>query len=225
MSTKQQESFSSILKLIEDAGCSRHVMVVGSWAEYLYRETGLLKGFDPNIRTLDVDFLVKNLRRPNPAASLSLLAKERGFIVDADYMDGTTKINDLAGLEVEFLICARGKGIEQTLRTNVGVTAQVMRHMELLVRHSVDVTYINHLVTVPAPEAYVVHKMVINKSRGVKAEKDARAIEALWPYLDMRKIDQFLGELSKRERSRVREFMNGRGNVLKMPDEGAAGTA
>lgn len=116
-----------------------HVILVGSWAEFAYHEAGLLDGFNPNITTLDVDFLVRNLRRPSPAASLAALARERGFLVESDVLNGTTKLFDTSGLEVEFLIGKRGAGIEPALRTNVGVTAQALRHMEILSGSSVEV--------------------------------------------------------------------------------------
>ena len=38
----------------------------GLLAEFAYREAGILPGFVPTSRTLDVDFLVRNLHRPNP---------------------------------------------------------------------------------------------------------------------------------------------------------------
>ena len=101
----------------------RHVILVGSWAEFVYRESGLIEGFAPNIRTLDVDFLIRNLRKPTPAANLSTMARERGYLVESDILNGTTRLFDTTGLEVEFLIGKVGAGIEPALKTNVGVTA------------------------------------------------------------------------------------------------------
>lgn len=134
----------------------------GHGAEYAYKEAEVLPGFMPNIRTMDVDFLVRNLRRPSPAASLASLARERGFYVESDRMTGTTKLLDTTGLEVEFLIGKMGAGVKPALKTNVGVTAQALRHMDIISRNVVEVNCLGHDVIVPAPEAYVVHKMVIN---------------------------------------------------------------
>ena len=134
MLTDQQQAFARVLDLVEEAGCLPHVILVGSWAEFAYREGKLLGGFDPSIRTMDVDFLVRNLRRPTPAASLVPLARERGFLVESDVMHGTTKLFDPSGLEVEFLIGKRGSGTEYALKTNVGVTAQSLWHTDILSR-------------------------------------------------------------------------------------------
>ena len=55
MLTDQQRAFAKVLDLVEEAGCMPHVVLVGSWAEYVYREAGLLAGFEPNIRTTEED--------------------------------------------------------------------------------------------------------------------------------------------------------------------------
>lgn len=208
MLTDQQRAFAKVLDLVEEAGCMPHVVLVGSWAEYVYREAGLLAGFEPNIRTMDVDFLIRNLRRPNPAASLAVLAREKGFLVESDALNGTTKLFDASGLEVEFLIGKMGAGVEAALKTNVGVTAQTLRHMDILSGNVVDAPCLGHLVRVPVPEAYAVHKMVINLQRGRKAEKDAQAVLGIWPYLDPVKVEALLSRLTKKERMRADEFMS-----------------
>lgn len=207
MLNEQQQAFKRVLNLMHEAGCLLHVVLVGSWAEFVYRETSLLEGFSPNIRTLDVDFLVRNMRRPVPAVKLTLLARKRGFFVDSDVMNGTTKLLDTSGLEVEFLIGKMGAGAESVLKTNVGVTAQALRHMDILSSNSTEVLCLGYVVRVPLPEAYAVHKMVINTQRGSKQEKDARAIEAIWPFLDYQRLKSVLAKLTKRERTRADAFM------------------
>lgn len=41
----QQKEFSRFIKLLNDNECLEHVILVGSWAEYVYQETGVLTGF------------------------------------------------------------------------------------------------------------------------------------------------------------------------------------
>ncbi len=207
MLTDQQKAFSRVLDLVEEAGCMPHVVLIGSWAEFAYREAGLLKGFDPNIRTMDVDFLIRNLRRPSPAASLASLAREKGFLVESDTLNGTTKLFDTSGLEVEFLIGKMGAGVEPALKTNVGVTAQTLRHLDILSGNSIDIPCLGHLVRVPTPEAYAEHKMVINTQRGNKAEKDARAVLGIWSFLTEERLVGVLASLTKRERAAASKFM------------------
>ena len=204
---EQQGAFCRILDLIEDAGCMRHVILVGSWAEFVYRESGLIEGFVPNIRTLDVDFLIRNLRKPTPAANLSTMARERGYLVESDILNSTTRLFDTTGLEVEFLIGKVGAGIEPALKTNVGVTAQTLRHMNILSGNSIELPCFEHMVRVPLPEAYAVHKMVINSQRRGKREKDRRAVLQIWSYLDKKRVSVVMAGLTRKENARVKEFM------------------
>ena len=86
MNTQERE-LVRFLRLLDGLGCREHVMLIGSWAELLYERSGLLEGFEPSIKTMDIDFLVRNMRRPAPevqvaaegrSASPSLMAPSYG---------------------------------------------------------------------------------------------------------------------------------------------------
>ena len=205
MNTQTRE-FARFLKLLSDNDCLKHVVLVGSWAEYLYYECGVLKGFEPNIKTMDIDFLIKNMRRPAKPVSLTSLAKEAGYLVNVDRITGTTKIYERSGLEIEFLIGKAGAGKEAALKTNIGVTAQSLWHMNILTSWALEVEYLGMTVSVPAPEAYTLHKMVINSERKEKQVKDVQAIKGIWPFLDKDKIKQVVAHLTKKELKAVEEF-------------------
>lgn len=104
---------------------------------------------------------------------------------------------------------------ESSLKTNLGVTAQSLRHMELLLRDTQTVLYKGMQVTIPAPEAYAVHKMVVNHERKKKQEKDAAAIVGLWPFLDYDVVAEMIEGLTKKERARVEAFMQT--HLLELP--------
>ena len=100
----QETKLLKLLKSFDDNVCSDHLILIGSWAEYLYCAAGILPDYEAVIRTLDIDFLVKNLRRPVPSINIVSLAKEEGFYVEADCLTGVTRLLSPDGLEVEFLI-------------------------------------------------------------------------------------------------------------------------
>lgn len=208
---EQVASFRRVLALIEKAGCHNYLILIGSWTEFVYREASVLNGFEPRIRTLDVDFLVRNLRRPIPPANLAAVARQAGFLVESDRLYGTTRFFDPSGLEVEFLIGKVGAGLEPALPTNVGVTAQALRHLDILLHNTIQVHCLGYSVLVPMPEAYVLHKMVINGDRKNKIEKDAQAICGIWPYLDSSTFDRLLEAATKKERAAVVRFKAGHG--------------
>lgn len=202
----QQREFSRFVKLLHDNDCLEHVILIGSWTEFVYQETGLLKGFESNIKTMDMDFLIKNLRKPLPEKNVPSLAKSEGYLVESDVLTGVTKIYDKAGLEIEFLIGKRGAGVEPALKTNLGVTAQALRHTEVLLRNTINVEYFGMIITVPSPEAYAVHKITINQERGSKMEKDQLAIGNIWSLLDLREVKRIAGTLTKKERRTFEKY-------------------
>lgn len=88
----------------------------------------------------------------------------------------------------------------------MGVTAQALRHTDILLHNTPPLPCLGHLVTVPEPEAYALHKMAINPQRKDKAEKDAQAVIGLWPFLDSRRLDDLQATLSKKELASVKAF-------------------
>lgn len=195
------------IKLLSDNDLLQHVILVGSWAEYIYKKTDVLpEGYDPLIRTRDVDFLLKNMRKPTPPVSLIALAREEGYLVNEDRLNNTTKFlkNDF---EVEFLIEQKGAGTMPTLYTNLGVTAQALRHMNILSSNTMNVRYLEFDITLPCPEAYAIHKIIINSERKRKAEKDLKAILNIWGYLDAEKIAEIQEKLTKKERQVFKAFL------------------
>ena len=79
---EQEREFLKVLKLFSDNGCLKHVILIGSWVEYIYQNTGLIPKGTTALRTLDIDFLVKNLREPQPPVNLELFAQKEGFAVE-----------------------------------------------------------------------------------------------------------------------------------------------
>ena len=207
MNTSKQTEFLKFLKLLNDNDIIEDVMLVGSWAEFLYFKNGILPAENADeFKTLDIDFLLKNLRKPTPPKNLLALAKSEGYLIESDILTGTTKLLG-ERLEIEFLISKKGAGFENTLKTNLGVTAQALRHLEMLLEYPVTTKYLCYDVTIPLPEAYVVHKMIINPERGSKSRKDIRAIENLIPYLDIEKITEITQKLHKKDLRRVEQFI------------------
>ncbi|MBR2682848.1 MAG: hypothetical protein IKE22_06245 [Atopobiaceae bacterium] len=213
MSTRHDE-FDDLLRVLDEAGCLSHVLIVGSWAEYLYEAAGAIAGYQCAIRTLDADVLVRNRRRPADALSMPEVAKRHGFLVVRDRITDTTKLVHPMGLEVEFLLGKVGAGLEPSMGTNLGVTAQTLRHLDILSRNPMGVRYQGMDVLVPIPEAYVAQKMVVNHERGSKSDKDAAAIANLWPHLDLNAFEEVRSSLTRRETARLDDYMRRHGSEL-----------
>ena len=207
MDEMNYQTFWKFIKLLHDNDLLQHIELIGSWCEYLYAQSGTLKGFDANIRTLDIDFLVKNMRRPAKKVSLSTIALQNGYTIDKDVLTGTTKIYTPDLMEIEFLIEQKGAAKEPILDTNIGVSAQALHHVSILKTYSMQIDMFGMSITVPTPEAYTVHKIIINGQRGNKSEKDIRAIENILPFLDAVKLDEIVNNLTKREKKAYDDYM------------------
>ena len=45
---EQKKQLLRLLKLFSDNGFSEHLVLIGSWAEYLYMEAGILPDYEAN---------------------------------------------------------------------------------------------------------------------------------------------------------------------------------
>ncbi len=205
--TTQYKDFWRFIGLLNENDLIEHIIVVGSWAEYIYAQSGILPGFTANLRTLDIDFLIKNMRCPVKPVSIASLAKEAGYTIDYDVMEGTTKIYTPDLMEIEFIIEQKGSGEKAVVETNLGIRAQALRHLSSLKSNTLVINIFDYSITVPAPEAYVIHKIIINKNRGVKAEKDKQSISGLMPYINREKFQGIFGQLTKKEQHIVDAFL------------------
>lgn len=208
MSKLQTRDFLKTIKLLHDNDCISHIIIVGAWAEYLYIETGVLPSYSASISTLDLDVLVKNLKHPRQEVNLPEIAKAEGYLIESERLTGITKLLLPGSLEVEFLLSKRGAGNEKALKTNFGVTAQTLRHMELLMANTILVNYFGLPIEIPSPEAFVLQKMIINKDRKKKAVKDRFAINEMFQHLDKTKFTNLLETLSKGDKRAARLYIN-----------------
>lgn len=171
--TTQIKAFDDLIKALYDANVLDSVLIIGSWAEYMYVQTGLLD-YQINMRTQDIDVLICNKNKPR--APLNRIMEEQGFELQID-PSGLMKYDKFGEIEVEFLVREMGKGRIEPYKTELGVTAQGLRYMDILIENQTQVIYKNYSVCIPKPTAYVLHKLIINKDRAdYKKEKDAEAI-------------------------------------------------
>lgn len=107
--TEQSKVFWDTLHILHEAGALEHLIIIGSWAEYIYEQDGMLDGFTSAIKTRDVDFLIPNLRKPRVKVDLVSLLEDNGFIVQQSALTQQHRFFK-AELEVEFLVREMGAG-------------------------------------------------------------------------------------------------------------------
>ena len=194
-----KEEFERFLSCLKEAKCLDYVIIIGSWAEYIYQESGLLQSFEATMKTLDLDFLIPNLRKPAKKIDLVKIAAKHQFTYNEHVGDRTSRFYGKDEFEVEFLIQQRGSGALSPVRSHIGVYPMQLTHLDMLSAFSEKVPYGSFEVWIPWPEAYVAHKMIINNRRGMKAAADREKIEHLMPYLNREKAGLVFNSLTKKE--------------------------
>jgi hypothetical protein len=203
----QYKEFWDFVSWLNQNQIEEHLILVGSWAEYIYAQFGILPGFDVNLRTLDIDFLIRNKNRPGKAVNIISTAQQAGYLIDYDRMEGTTKFYIPGSLEIEFIIEQRGSGKDTIIDTNLGVSAQALRHIGMLKDNIITISHYDNTLTVPTPEAYTIHKIIINDERRRKAHKDKQAILNLIGFLNENKFKEIYEKLTVKEKKIVRQFL------------------
>ena len=204
---KNKEALVSVLSVLDKQGVLPHIILVGSWAEFLYGEASVLEEFASLGRTTDMDFLIKNLRQPKKKASIVEAMKKAGYAYNEDSITGCSKFYK-DDLEIEFLICQRGNGVNPLPRTNLGVNAQEMTHMNVTAEHTIKVCYEGFDVCIPTPEAYVIQKMIINDRRGLKKGSDQEKISSILPHISIDELNNVFEGLTRNEKHNVEKFIN-----------------
>jgi len=87
ISSVQKQAFHELIEVLHELGLLSHLMVVGSWAEYLYTLYYDAE-YVPNIRTLDVDLLYRNINLPRETVNIYEPMRSRGsYMLKIRYLE------------------------------------------------------------------------------------------------------------------------------------------
>jgi hypothetical protein len=177
----QEEAFWQTIKAFNEIGLLQHVMIIESWAEYLYPSL-FETDFIPNLKTRDVDFFYRNINIPKEKINVIQKLKEIGYIYDE--VDGISRFYKGDLLELEFLTRILGAGTEGRMEIKpLGITSEGLRIINILSDYAREVEKQGtdgkiYTITVPEPSAYVIQKILTNPVRE-PAEKKAKDIAAV----------------------------------------------
>jgi len=213
MNKKQESVFWEIIDIFYKEGLLPYIMIIGSWAEYIYSYY-FKSNFTPNLRTRDLDFLYRNVRRPQNKINITPKLIQNGFVYQEDPLTGVGKFHKENVLEIEFLTRSIGKGENTTKIPSIGITAESLRAVNLLADYPLELDCRDYIVTVPEPAAYILQKLYINdKRKQEKQRKDIRAIRELLKHIkastnDNVKLKTIFDELHKNHQTVIIEAAN-----------------
>jgi hypothetical protein len=177
--------FRHVIIEFSKSGVLENLILIGGWAQILYRE---YFGNPPEIsslRTADIDFLIPNPPKIKKEVNLPKLLQNLGFEQLTSFTTGYTKYSH-QDLEVEFLIPELGKGKDKPYEIkNLHINAQGLRYLNLLQNNILQIVYNGIPITVPEPSAFVLHKFILAQIRKneAKSKKDLRVAVELGEFL------------------------------------------
>ncbi len=212
--------FWETIRILENNKILEHVVLIGSWAEYIYEKSGCLKEFEANLKTRDIDFLIRNINKPREGINIVDVLEKEGFETSIDYISGIYKFYKGKDLELEFLVREMGRGQSEPYEVpSFGIKAEGLRNINILI-DNIDVIEVEDIkINVPTPEAYLFQKIIINSKRKNKAEKDYLSIENLLENikssdLEFKKLKDLFNILTKRQKKIISKFL--KDNLLEL---------
>ena len=86
MDKQQEDVFWETINTFDKVGLLRYVMIIGSWAEYIYSYY-FTSDFTSSLRTTDLDFLYKNIRKPQRQINIISKLTQNGFVYKEECRD------------------------------------------------------------------------------------------------------------------------------------------
>lgn len=189
MRKEQEEAFWQTIKAFKEIGLLQHVMIIGSWAEYLF-PTLFETDFMPNLKTRDVDFFYRNINIPKEKINVVQKLKDIGYVYDE--VDGISRFYKEDLLELEFLTRVLGSGTDGKMNIKpLGITSEGLRVINILSDFAREVKITGtdnetYPLIIPEPAVYVIQKILTNPIREPpeKKAKDIVAVKELLYHIE-----------------------------------------
>lgn len=165
------ELFTSVLQSLEEVGILSSVVIIGGWAQILYRQYFKDPPELSVLRTRDIDILFARPPIIKPVGNLEEALAARGF--DRIYgEDGTTKFSTPEA-EIEFLVPERGRGDEKPyLIKELGIRASSLRLVDMLMVDPIEVRYGKYKIKIPDPIRFCFNKLLVSQRRKKKEKRE-----------------------------------------------------
>lgn len=207
---RQEMAFWEAIEVFRTTGALPHIMVIGSWAEYLY--TNIFKEeYEPNVRTRDVDCFYLNIRKPDEKIYISKPFKEHGFEYNEDPLTKVGRFIKENLLEVSFL--SRTLGAQQDGPRKIEaiqIYSEGMRDVNILEKYPMHVTVKCYDIVVPEPAVFIIQKLLVYPKRKpeYKRKKDIVAINELLPFvmksdIHSERLKNIYDGLTEKEKKRI----------------------
>ncbi len=181
--SKEYKLFYSILKSFHRNHLLNHIILIGSWAQFLYKTVYFKDKYLFSLRTTDIDWLIQNPPGIPGRINVTSILEEHGFVKQADTLTGIEQFHH-PELNIQFLTSEKGSGRSETYSIEaLGLRVEGLRFMEMLIDSAkeLEIPGMEGLrVKVPSPQAFVLQKiLIIPRRKPEKQEKDILAVKGL----------------------------------------------
>ncbi len=206
----QENEFNKIIQIILDNDLSKKIILIGSWAYYLYCTKLFSKQIEVStLRTTDIDFYIPRHLRMDKNINVCRILKENGYEHTKD-IDGYDRFFS-QDFNIEFITDEIGAGSNKPYHLKkLNLEVVQLRYTNLLSQNIIEIPFAkNQIIKVPQPENFALHKLIIANLRKNKAktEKDIQQgidiIKILIQIKQFQKITELYKQLHKKWRDRI----------------------
>lgn len=177
MEKSQLELCTEVLHRLDKAGILQHIILVGSWCIFFYKDFFSGKKYMTSLTTRDMDLLIPDPRNIHTKVDVAKLLKDLGFIVGFTGLKGYIRLEH-PKLIVEFLVPEKGRGSNKPYPLpQLGLNAQALRFLQFISRDTIKCKLSSTTITLPHPANFALHKLLVMSKRA-KSEKKAKDKEA-----------------------------------------------
>lgn len=215
----QFNKFQKIIKIIKENNLTTNIILIGSWAYYLYCNKLFSKKIDViSLRTTDIDFYIPRHEKFKKNIDLIELLKKNGY-EHTRTKSGVDKFIS-EDFTIEFLTEEIGRGEDK---------AYYIKSLEL---HTIQIRYMNLLkkdcifievdkntkIKLPLPENYALHKLLIStlRKKELKSNKDREQgleiLNLLFQNNQFNKVKELYKTLHKKWKDKVDTSLKKSGN-------------
>ncbi len=177
MEKSQYELCLEVLRRLDRIGVLKHVVLVGSWCTWLYRDYFASQAYAPSLKTRDIDLLLPRPTEIKSRADVADLLRDLGFVVGFTGRGGYIRLEH-PQLIIEFLVPEKGRPSEKPYPLpNLGLNAQALRFLDFLAQNTIAAKLKEITVTLPHPAHFALHKLLVLSRRPTpeKQRKDKAA--------------------------------------------------
>ena len=173
MEKSQHDLCMEVLHRLDKTGILKHMVLVGSWCTFFYKDFFAGKKYMTSLTTRDMDLLIPQPSSIQEKVDVAELLKDLGFVIGFTGSQGYIRLEH-PELIVEFLVPEKGRGSNKPYPLpQLGLNAQALRFLEFIIQDTIQCKLGSITITLPHPANFALHKLLV-MSRRPKAEKKAK---------------------------------------------------